>query len=65
MSGVDLEGTAKMAETGLKIVASGGIRDMDDLRALRQRGVYGAVLGRSIYTGAINLAEAVAEMKQC
>ncbi len=65
MSGVDLEGTAKMAETGLKIVASGGIRDMDDLRTLRQRGVYGAVLGRSIYTGAINLAEAVAGMKQC
>ena len=54
-----------MAETGLKIVASGGIWDMDDLRTLRQRGVYGAVLGRSIYTGAINLAEAVAGMKQC
>lgn len=65
LSGVNLAETVRMSETGLKIVASGGIRDMEDLRALQKSGVYGAILGRSVYTGAIDLAQAIAEMKSC
>ena len=65
LSGVNLEETVKMGGTGLHIIASGGIRSMEDLYALRARGVYGAVLGRSIYTGAISLARAVEEMEGC
>ncbi len=61
LSGVNLEETVRMSETGLKIVASGGIKDMNDLEALRSRRVYGAILGRSIYTGAIDLRRALAE----
>lgn len=63
LTGVNLEETVRMKETGLNIIASGGIRNMDDLFALKARGVYGAVLGRSIYTGEINLRRAVEEMK--
>lgn len=63
LSGVNVEETVKMSQTGLNVIASGGIRDMDDLYALKERGVYGAVLGRAIYTGAISLREAIAEMK--
>lgn len=63
LTGVNLEETVTMAETGLNIIASGGIRDMDDLYALKERGVYGAILGRSLYTGNIDLRRAVEEMK--
>ena len=63
LSGVNVRDTAAMQETGLRIIASGGIRDLDDLRALREAGVYGAILGRSIYAGAIDLARAIREME--
>ncbi|MGN0823025.1 MAG: HisA/HisF-related TIM barrel protein [Candidatus Gallimonas sp.] len=64
LTGVNVAETVRMAETGLNVIASGGIRDSDDLHRLRERGVYGAILGRSIYTGAIDLKKAIGEM-QC
>lgn len=42
------------------IVASGGIATLDDLRAVRARGCSGAIIGRALYEGRIELAEAVA-----
>ncbi len=63
LSGVNLEETVRMAQTGLNVIASGGIRDMDDLYRLKEAGVYGAILGRSIYTGAIELSRAVEELE--
>lgn len=54
---------AMQKNTGLKVIASGGVSSMDDLFALNERGVYGAILGRSIYTGAINLEKAVSAFK--
>ena len=62
MTGVNLADTVKMGETGLNVIASGGIRGIDDLRALRAQGVYGAILGRAIYTGMIDLAAAIEEV---
>ena len=41
------------------IVASGGVTTIDDIHALRDAGLYGAICGRSIYAGALDLAEAV------
>jgi len=49
--------------TGLNVIASGGVSSMDDLCALNERGIYGAILGRSIYTGNIDLSKAVEEFK--
>lgn len=40
-------------------VASGGVSTLDDVRALNDMNVYGAILGKALYTGAINLADAV------
>ena len=40
-------------------VASGGVSTLDDVRALNEMNVYGAILGKSLYTGAIDLADAV------
>jgi phosphoribosylformimino-5-aminoimidazole carboxamide ribotide isomerase len=61
LKGAAVDETAKLGkETGLNVIASGGISSMSDLEALSSRGVYGAILGRAIYAGKIDLAEAVA-----
>lgn len=44
---------------GVEITASGGIARMEELAELRDMGCHAAILGKSIYTGAIDLAEAV------
>ena len=60
MQGANICETVRMQkETGLSVIASGGISSMQDVENLRESGVYGAVLGRSIYDGAIDLKEAV------
>ena len=43
----------------LNITASGGVSGLDDVRALRQMGLYGAIIGKAYYTGAIDLAQAI------
>ena len=44
---------------GLEVTASGGIARMEELAELQAMGCHAAILGKSIYTGAIDLAEAV------
>ena len=43
----------------MEIVASGGISSLDDLKALSAIGLDGAIVGRALYTGAVDLGEAV------
>ena len=43
----------------LDITASGGISTLEDIRALRDMGLYGAILGKAYYTGAVSLPEAL------
>ncbi len=43
----------------MQITASGGVSDMDDIRALRALNLYGAIIGKAYYTGAIDLTEAI------
>ena len=59
MQGVNIPETVRMQEeTGLKVIASGGVSSLEDIAGLKARGVYGAVLGRSIYDGAVRLKDA-------
>jgi phosphoribosylformimino-5-aminoimidazole carboxamide ribotide isomerase len=44
---------------GGRIIASGGISTVDDLRAVRDAGCAGAIVGRALYEGRIDLAEAI------
>jgi phosphoribosylformimino-5-aminoimidazole carboxamide ribotide isomerase len=46
-----------------KLVASGGVTTLDDIKKLRDLGLYGAIIGKAYYAGTINLSEAVAEAK--
>ena len=43
----------------MDIVASGGVSSMEDVRALAEMGLYGAIIGKAYYTGAIDLKEAI------
>ena len=42
---------------GIALIASGGIRDLDDLRALEQAGCEGAIVGKALYEGTLGLKE--------
>ncbi len=50
-----------MDELSMQIVASGGVSSMEDVRALAKMDLYGAIIGKAYYTGAINLKEAILE----
>ena len=43
----------------INIVASGGVSSMEDIRALREMELYGAIIGKAYYVGAIDLKEAI------
>jgi phosphoribosylformimino-5-aminoimidazole carboxamide ribotide isomerase len=62
MQGVNIGATVAMAQaSGLKVIASGGVTNMDDIRALKavaDAGILGAITGRAIYEGELDLAEA-------
>lgn len=66
MQGVNVEATVAMAKaSSLPIIASGGITNLQDIRALLARagegaGICGAITGRAIYEGTLSLAEAQA-----
>ena len=43
----------------MNIIASGGVSSIDDVKALCDIGVYGAIIGKAYYSGAVSLADAV------
>lgn len=62
--GPDVEYTARLVkETGIDIIASGGIGSPDDLAQLDTIGVEGAITGKAIYEGKINLREEILKRK--
>lgn len=65
MGGPNLPATEALARAvGVPVIASGGVSSMADLLALRDTGVIsGAISGRALYDGAIDLAEALAALK--
>jgi phosphoribosylformimino-5-aminoimidazole carboxamide ribotide isomerase len=63
LSGVNVEASGKLAQrTGLKVIASGGVSSLDDLRRLKDAeasGVEGVIIGQALYSGALELREAI------
>ena len=60
MQGPNLSATRRIAEsTDVPIIASGGVSRLDDLRALAQLPIEGAIVGRAIYEGAFTVEQAV------
>ena len=62
MSGPNFTATKQLIEqSGMSVIASGGIAAIEDLRRCREIGCAGAITGQAIYTGAIDLAKAICE----
>ena len=60
MRGTNLELYRELSEKySLDITASGGVSSLDDVKALRQMNLYGAIIGKAYYTGAVDLKEAI------
>jgi phosphoribosylformimino-5-aminoimidazole carboxamide ribotide isomerase len=62
MSGVNIDSTVELARAiHIPVIASGGITDIDDIRALcavADEGITGAITGRAIYEGTLDLEKA-------
>lgn len=63
LAGVNVEATAKLArESGVAVVASGGVKSIADIEVLKpyeKAGIEGVIVGKSIYMGTLDLAEAI------
>ena len=63
LTGVNVESTLQLAkQSGLAVIASGGVKGMEDILALQPlaaEGIEGVIIGKALYTGAIDLAVAL------
>ena len=61
LTGPDVTTNAQLVrETGMAVLASGGVSSVEDIRRLAPTGVEGVIVGRALYTGAVSLPDAVA-----
>ena len=65
MRGTNLDLYRALSEKySMQVIASGGVSSLDDVRALAEMNLYGAIIGKAYYVGAINLADAIMEAKK-
>lgn len=63
MAGPDLDLLGAVAQDpGIRVIASGGIRSIHDLEAVREIGCAGAIVGRALYDGSLDLAAALSDL---
>ena len=59
-SGVDVSSAVELqAQTGLRVVGSGGVSTLDDVRRVKEAGLAGVIIGRALYEGKLTLEEAL------
>ena len=67
LSGPNIEGTVALAQAiSIPVIVSGGVSSVDDLIESAQRsasGIAGAIVGRALYTGAIELSDALEKVR--
>ena len=65
LQGPNLEQTRQLAEAGnVPVIASGGVGNIEHIRQLRRLPIWGAIVGRSLYEGTLDLREAIREAKK-
>ena len=66
LSGPNIPATKKLTEeTGLDIIASGGVSCMEDLDGFYKAGISGAIIGKALYEKRVDLNEAVRRFEKC
>jgi phosphoribosylformimino-5-aminoimidazole carboxamide ribotide isomerase len=64
MTGVNIDFTLAIKEaSGVETIASGGLKDMDDIKALIEAGIDGTIVGKAFYEGTLDLEEAFKAVK--
>ncbi|MBN1875305.1 MAG: 1-(5-phosphoribosyl)-5-[(5-phosphoribosylamino)methylideneamino]imidazole-4-carboxamide isomerase [Anaerolineae bacterium] len=62
-SGVNVAATRSLAQnTGLNVIASGGVACLNDVQRARDAGLRGVIIGRALYEGQVDLAQAIRMM---
>ena len=65
MNGINTELYAELSQTlSVNITASGGVSTLDDVKTLAGLGIYGAIIGKAYYTGAVKISEAIGAVKE-
>lgn len=64
LQGADVAGAVALQRAGARVIASGGVSSLVDVRAVRDAGLAGAIIGRALYEGRFDLAEAL-EAARC
>jgi len=59
LAGPDLEGARRLQHGGAAVIASGGVAGIGDIRAARDAGLAGVIVGRALYEGRFGLVEAL------
>ena len=63
LTGINIAETVKLAEeSGVHIIASGGVSSLDDIKKLKEqeaKGVIGVIIGKALYEGTVSLTEAI------
>ncbi|QSZ27021.1 1-(5-phosphoribosyl)-5-[(5-phosphoribosylamino)methylideneamino]imidazole-4-carboxamide isomerase [Aceticella autotrophica] len=59
LQGPNYEALKSILKSGLNVIASGGITTVEDIIKLKNMDVYGAILGKALYTGKLNLKDAL------
>lgn len=60
LEGVDPQRFRPFVTAGFRVIAAGGVRDVEDIRRLRQAGLWGVIAGRALYEGTLDLPAALA-----
>jgi phosphoribosylformimino-5-aminoimidazole carboxamide ribotide isomerase len=59
-SGLNIPATCELSEkSGLDVIASGGVHAIDDVKAAKDAGLAGCIIGRALYDGTVDLVEAL------
>ena len=57
LEGPNFEQLSRIQESGLNVIASGGISTLDDVIKVKEMGIYGAIIGKALYENRIDLKE--------
>jgi phosphoribosylformimino-5-aminoimidazole carboxamide ribotide isomerase len=60
LTGPDLDGARRLQALGAAVIASGGVAGIEDIHAAREAGLAGTIVGRALYEGRLELADALA-----